>query len=444
MYQSIYIIFIEAHKKVPLKVPIENTIRKSGMSQFTDTFIKHLKPKEKRDEKFEGGGFGILIYPTGTKTWIYRYKIDNKKEYIILGHYPEMSLSEARKSFAELRDKRRSGINPKEFAQQQEERELLTVESLIMEWYSSYVEKHRAQPKQIKQLIDADIVPLLGKKKLETTKTKDIAIALDSIVKRGSPVHANRVLAALKQAFSYGVRRGSLQQNPAECLLAKDIGGAEKPRDRHLTLDEIKTLWLFLDSDKHAISLQIKNAIKIILLTGVRTGELRLATWSEFNFEQSLWTIPAEHTKTDAVMKIYLSALTKQILFEIKEHINSHYVIPSITRDAALTEKALPKAIMRIQTRVGIPQWTAHDLRRTFATQLGETLNVDPVVIEKCLGHKMPKIMATYNKNEMLLQRKDALEQWALCIENLLQDAAISIQLEEIHHSVIKEVYDEE
>ena len=190
--------------------------------------------------------------------------------------------------------------------------------------------------------------------------------------------------------------------------------------------------------------MQIKNAIKIILLTGVRTGELRLATWSEFNFEQSLWTIPAEHTKTDAVMKIHLSALTKQILFEIKEHINSHYVIPSITRDAALTEKALPKAIMRIQTRVGIPQWTAHDLRRTFATQLGETLNVDPVVIEKCLGHKMPKIMATYNKNEMLLQRKDALEQWALCIENLLQDAAISIQLEEIHHSVIKEVYDEE
>jgi integrase len=99
---------------------------------------------------------------------------------------------------------------------------------------------------------------------------------------------------------------------------------------------------------------------------------------------------------------------------------------------------------MRIQTRVGIPQWTAHDLRRTFATQLGETLNVDPVVIEKCLGHKMPKIMATYNKNEMLLQRKDALEQWAQCIENILQDAGISIQLGEIHHSVIKEVYDEE
>ena len=85
-----------------------------------------------------------------------------------------------------------------------------------------------------------------------------------------------------------------------------------------------------------------------------------------------------------------------------------------------LTDKALPKAVKRIQDRVGIPEWTPHDLRRTFATQLGETLHVDPVVIEKCLGHKMPKIMATYNKNEMLHQRKEVLNQWGECIARLV------------------------
>ena len=61
------------------------------------------------------------------------------------------------------------------------------------------------------------------------------------------------------------------------------------------------------------------------------------------------------------------------------------------------------------------------DLRRAFATQLGETLHIDAVVIEKCVGHKMPRIMATYNKNEMLPQRKEALEPWAECIQNLVQ-----------------------
>ena len=78
------------------------------------------------------------------------------------------------------------------------------------------------------------------------------------------------------------------------------------------------------------------------------------------------------------------------------------------------------RAIRRIHLRVGIPEWTAHDLRRTFATQLGETLHIDPVVIEKCLGHKMPRIMATYNKNEMLPQRQEALELWSATIRELI------------------------
>lgn len=79
----------------------------------------------------------------------------------------------------------------------------------------------------------------------------------------------------------------------------------------------------------------------------------------------------------------------------------------------------MPRAVIRIQSRVGIPHWTAHDLKQPFATQLGEALHVDPVVIEKCLGHKMPKIMATYNKNEMLPQSKEALERWSQHLESL-------------------------
>jgi hypothetical protein len=142
--------------------------------KFTDTYIKRLRPKEKREEKFEGSGFGIMVYPTGSKTWIYRYKINNKKEYIILGHYPDIDLHHARKEFLKFREKRRAGINPKEFVNQEKERDLSTVKCFILDWYSGYIEKHRANPKQIKQLIDADIIPLLGDKKLSTLTTMDI------------------------------------------------------------------------------------------------------------------------------------------------------------------------------------------------------------------------------------------------------------------------------
>lgn len=135
------------------------------------------------------------------------------------------------------------------------------------------------------------------------------------------------------------------------------------------------------------------------MLTGVRTGELRVAEWSEFDFDNSLWTIPANHTKINVIMKVHLTEPVKHLLYQLRQYNDSPYVLPGVDGKNVLTDRALPRAVNRIQERIGLPKWIAHDLRRTFATHLGETLNIDPVVIEKCLGHKMPKIMATYNKN---------------------------------------------
>lgn len=136
--------------------------------------------------------------------------------------------------------------------------------------------------------------------------------------------------------------------------------------------------------------------------------------------------IPSENTKGGVAIKVHLTDLTKSIFSDLKAISDSAFVLPGKDSDKCLDENALPRAIRRIQDRVGIPHWTAHDLRRTFATQLGETLNIDPVVIEKCLGHKMPKIMATYNRNEMLPQRREALEKWTLFVEKIITNALIN------------------
>lgn len=397
------------------------------MSTFTDTYIKALKPKLTRYEEYEGGGFGIRVTPHGIKTWIYRYKINGKTDKLTLGHYPTMSLANAKKRFAELSGLRREGQTPKQIIEQEEQKENNTVCKLIQAWYSGYAEKSRKKPRQIKQQIDADIIPLLGHLSLDKIQTIDIAKALDKIVARGAPIHANRVLSTIKQAFNYGVSRGSLQYNPASNIRTRDIGGLEKPRDRVLTLDEIKKIWFFLDSDKSQMAFHTKCAIKIILLTGVRTAELRLAKWDEFNLDESLWTIPAEHCKGGETHKIHLSDQVKDLLTVLSQEYNSGHVIYGESQFKPLSENALSRAVARIQDRIGIPKWTAHDLRRTFATHLGETLSVDPVVIEKCLGHKMPRIMATYNKNEMLLERKEALNRWSQHLNILLLNGNIII-----------------
>lgn len=389
------------------------------MEKFTHNKIANLTAEKSRYHITEGNGFCLRVSPKGTKTWFYRYKFGGKEKWLTIGNFPVMGVAEARKSFNDLWEIRQSGNDPEEIIQQKLLKKNNNVKTIMSDWYNNYIIKHRKQPQQIKQQIDADIIPLLGTFEIEKIQPRDIAKALDNIVQRGSPVHANKVLSTLKQAFNYAVSRGEMTINPATNIRARDIGGLEKPRDRNLDLDEIKQLWLFLDSDNHSMSIQIRNAIKIILLTGARTGELRLAKWSEFNFEKSLWIIPAENHKIGLNMKIHLSDLTKKLLLEIKAITLSNFVLTGASDDAPLADKSIAKAIQRIQNRVGIPQWTAHDLRRTFATQLGENLRVDPVVIEKCLGHKMPKIMATYNKDEMLHPRKEALDKWSNLIEEL-------------------------
>ncbi len=401
---------------------------------WTDAQIKGLKPKATRyEQSIIKGGLAIRVTPAGVKTWVYRYKIDGKTEKLTIGHYPKMGLHDANVRFLELSNQRREGDSPKQLIQEAAaeiaRQKNNTVEKLVLLWYSERIEEESKRPQTIKKQIDKDIIPLLGDKELSILQTVDIADALGEIVKRGAPVHANRVLSSLKQLFNWAISKGKMQYNPALCIRPRDIGGKEVPRDRYLSLDEIKILWRFLDGDESQMALQTKNAIKIILLTGVRTAELRLATFSEFDFEKSLWTIPAEHSKTDNEMKIHLSSQVKNLVMELKKRSHSNYVLPGVKTNTPLTENALPRAIKRIEDRLGIPSWTAHDLRRTFATQLGEALHVEPVVIEKCLGHKMPRIMATYNKNEMLPQRKEALDRWAQFVEDLLQENVVPIPL---------------
>lgn len=394
------------------------------MSNFTDTYIKALKPANKRQEIYEGGGFGIRITPTGTKTWIYRYKINGKTDKITLGHYPTMSLASAKTKFLEYSQQRKDGKAPKVTIEEQRQKETNTVKKLVMEWYTNYAEKNRKRPLAIKQQIDADIIPTLGNISLDKIETMDITKSLDKILARGSKVHANRVLSTIKQAFKYGKNRGYFKHNPdqtpAISLRARDVGGPEKSRDRVLSMNEIKKIWHYIDNDGRQMSPQTKCALKFLLLTGVRTSELRLATWDQFNIDESLWTIPKKNTKTDVIHKIHLSSQVKALFDELREIRTSQYIIAGAVDDEPMTENVLARAVRRTHKFIGIPHWTVHDLRRTFSTHLDETLHVNPIVIEKCLAHRMPKIMAVYNKSEMLPERRDALNQWGQYIEHVV------------------------
>lgn len=413
------------------------------INKFTDRFVKSIKPLEQLAEYTEGNGFILRVSKTGVKSWVYSYSFNRKSKRLKLGRYPGVGVAEARKLHSDavlLRDKGYCPIQVKqdkaEALARQQVKNQQTVKWLADDFYTRYIEKNRKVPEQIKQQIDADIIPSLGNINLEDITTRQITLALEKIVDRGANVHANKVLSTIKQMFTYALSKGIIERNPAQGINSINIGGKEKPRDRYLSMEEIKIIWQWLDIKKnHCLHPSTVLALKVLLLTGIRSGELRLAEWSEIDFDNSLWTIPAEKYKTGIKHKVHLTEFTIQHLQELKELSGCKWVLPSIKDDKnpqPLTDKALPRAVKRIEGRIIdingnvliTKSWTPHDLRRTFNTQLS-AIGITPHIVEKCLGHKLPGIMSTYNKHEYLPERKEALDQWSDKIEMLVTNSNV-------------------
>jgi len=392
------------------------------MKRFTDKWVLNLKPKPAKQEYNNGDGFILRVAVSGNKTFYFRYTIEGKKKLYKIGVYPSCSLADARKIHLDLWTKFKNGIDV------QETKEVETIEDLALYWLEMYVAVNRKSTNEVKRIIKHDIIPSLGKVKLKNVTTLKLTSALDKIVKRGSKVQANRVFSAIKQMFNFGISKGHYEgYNPLHATKQIDIGGDEPPRDRNLSMKELCKVWLYFDSTNHHLPQSTVLAFKLLILTGCRLSEVRAASWSEFDFDNSLWTIPKERYKTKIEHKIYLTPVMIDLLSQLKSLSNkSLFILPSKTdSNKPLGDKALSRAMARQQGEIDIEQFTIHDLRRTMASRMNDYLDIDPVVIEKVLGHKLPKIFETYQKSEMLDKRQDALIKWSDAIITLTSNTNV-------------------
>ena len=137
-------------------------------------------------------------------------------------------------------------------------------------------------------------------------KVKDVRRAhlsdlLNAIVDRGAQVMANRTLPVIKNLFLYAVERGHIEESPTVLLSRKSTGGREKPKERALSVAEIRAVWALLeDTERFRASWQVSGAIKMLLLTGQRIGETLLTRWEHIDPEIRVWNIPAENAKVRA------------------------------------------------------------------------------------------------------------------------------------------------
>ncbi|MFA7268731.1 MAG: integrase arm-type DNA-binding domain-containing protein [Sterolibacterium sp.] len=371
--------------------------------------------------KSDGDGLTFTLSASGTASWVFRYRIGGKQRELTIGNYPTISLKLARELTTEARARVQQGIDVAR--KKKEERIALTtagtVEQLCDEYYERTVLGRVKRPEFVREILDNDLIPRIGRMRIAEIKPLDIDGMIRAVVDRGSPVMANRVLQTSKAVFDYAIRRHWIEQNPAAAFRRIDAGGEEKARTRSLSSDELVKLFQALREAGPIFTLY-DLAIKLLLVTAVRKAELIEAPWAEFDLEAEapVWRLPATRIKTEKNMihrdfTIPLPSPAVEWLKEIKRtSVASDYVFPARRRAGKPTMSPETVNWALSEVKHGLPPFTLHDLRRTARTHLA-ALGVAPHVAERCLNHKLPGINDTYDTHDYLTERRLALNAWA-------------------------------
>ncbi|MDZ7760762.1 MAG: tyrosine-type recombinase/integrase [Desulfovermiculus sp.] len=156
----------------------------------------------------------------------------------------------------------------------------------IDEYMQRWAKPNKKSWQEDQRLLDKDVKPIIGDKKITEVRRRDIIHVLDLVKDRGAMVSANRTFAVISRMFNFALERGVLEASPATRIKME----AEESRDRVLTWPEIKTLHQLLNDQPLWISTRM--ALEMILRTAQRPGEVRQMSTDEIDFDQKLWTIP--------------------------------------------------------------------------------------------------------------------------------------------------------
>jgi integrase len=419
---------------------------------LSEVKLRNLKPKEKAYQESDGGGMFVEVLPSGGKVWRLRYRLFGKQEKVSLGEYPAFSLAEARQWRADCVALVTRGLSPmalkrgdvmpnyikpeakeladtflKNWCREAIQRQQIktaaimaedTVEAFARRWYAEIVEPNNSNPRNVKRVLEKDVIPAIGEKQVADVTVTDVLTITDKVKARGADQMALQTRNVLKRLFAYAIAREKAKFNPAAAIEAKFIATA-KSRDVALTAEEIGKLLRAIYQS--SIKRSHKLALHLLIVCMVRKSELIEANWDEINFEQSLWIIPAERMKKDKAHIVPLSAQALAMFEELKGlSSGSVWVFPS----CGSLDKPIAKSTLNVAVRsldMDVRDFVIHDFRRTASTHLHEAgFNSD--WIEKSLAHETKGIRGVYNKAQYADQRRDMLKWWADFVDSQIEE----------------------
>lgn len=392
--------------------------------------VVNARPRQREYKLTDGGGLYLRVHPTGAKAWCYKYRLHGRQYSFTVGPFPELPLKQARELHERARALAAQGHHPLEVRRM---RQASTFEAVAREWIAKkQATWSTSYAHQVQRALAADVFPAIGHFPIVEVTAPQLLAVIESVAarrtppgKKGQRSRGAATMALFERQLCGAVFRYAVARKLCEHDIAADLKGAVmRPRVRNhpgLAQAELPRLVKAIrgyGQRSRFTGPATAIAIELLLLTFVRTAELRFATWEEIDLERGLWSIKGERMKMGRDHVVPLSPRAVDLLRGLRSMgLSTQWLFPNF-RDASRPMSGT--TINRALEYLGYGgRLSGHGFRTTASTVLHE-LGFPPGVIEKQLAHEpRNRVSSAYNKAQYLQQRKDMMCRWSDIAEGL-------------------------
>jgi integrase len=384
--------------------------------KLKDTQCRNAKPKANPYKLADGGGMFLYITPAGGRSWRLKYRFGGKEKLMTFGLYPSVTLEDARKQRDAAKAELTTGNDPALVLKQAEQERIAaqanTFEDLAREWHGQNQHWTPQYRKNVLTRLEADLFPTLGARPIAEIKPLELLEAIRKIEARGAGEVARRLLQVAGQIYRYSIIIGRVDRDITSGL-TQALKPTLKGHFKALPEKDLPAFMSDLESNRARLYRPTYIAMRMLLLTFVRTSELIGARWEEIDLDGAEWLIPGPRMKKRREHIIPLPRQALDLLRELKELTGgSEYLFSSRTKARGHMSNG---AILMVLRRMGYAdRATGHGFRAVAASLIREKLNYPRDVIEAQLAHvESDKTISAYHRAEFLPERRKMMQAWA-------------------------------
>lgn len=380
-------------------------------------------------------GLSFRITANGAQSWCYRFRDprSGKPTRATIGGYPVLSLQQARERAGTFQRQVANGENPVE--RKRRERETAsrkTFQALAKRYLDEHARRHKRSAEADDRNLRLHVLPKWKNRRYDEIERADVIELAEGLVTAGKPTLANRVQALISSIFSFAMDADLVAGNPCARLRRR---GVERIGRRVLSTEEIRQFWPAIV--QKPVSLRVGQALRLILLTGARPGEVAGISRTELeNLSEkgrARWILPGARSKNGRTHLVPLNEQARQLVVSLLEQIGDDEVYlfpsPSVT-GKPVTAHALAVAMARFTASLQLKSYrtwkidppSPHDLRRTVATRLAE-LGIAKEDRDAVFNHTPSDVgKKHYDLYDREREKRQALDRWGQTLITIIEN----------------------